>query len=364
MFRPRTQSPRTPIPSTRARWAAFSFSLLGASAARADGASLRWLGPAQAAKTDATRAQLNAKCEGCHVEEAQQWRGSLHQKAFKDPLFQRAYALEPLAFCRGCHAPEADPARAPAPELAELGVACTTCHVETGSVVTASRVSGRSPHSVKADPALATRQACARCHEFQVPTLPGVAMQSTLSEHRISTANGRECQSCHMPLDAQRHKPAHHFSVLSKPEFIRSGVQVSAARWNATSIELTLRPGDIGHAFPTGDLFRRLELRACVDQAGREVCAPPAHLGRKYRVQTTAQGTLRIPIADTRVAPPGTAPPSTVRLPFDFDIERLPVRWSVVYQRADDSMAKLFGFDQNSDEITVASGIVNAVAIH
>ena len=81
-------------------------------------------------------------------------------------------------------------------------------------------------------------------------------------------------------------------------------------------------------------------------------------------MKTTAQGTLRIPIADTRVAPPGTAPPSTVRLPFDFDIERLPVRWSVVYQRADDSMAKLFGFDQNSDEITVASGIVNAVAIH
>jgi hypothetical protein len=361
MYRRATPSPRTP---NRARWAALSLGLLGASAASADGARLHWLGPARGAKTDTTRAQLNAKCEGCHVEEAQQWRGSRHQQAFKDPLFQRAYTLEPLAFCRGCHAPEADPARPPAPELAELGVACTTCHVEAGNVVTASRVSGRSPHPVKADPALATRTACARCHEFQFPTLPGVAMQSTLSEHRRSTASSRECQSCHMPLDPQRHKPTHDFSVLSRPELIRSGVQVTAARWNATSIEVTLRPGNIGHAFPTGDLFRRLELRACVDQAGREVCSPPAHLGRQYRVQTTPQGTLRIPISDTRVAAPGTAPPSTVRLPFDFDISKLPVRWSVVYQRADDAMAKLFGLEQKTDEITVASGHIGADPNH
>ena len=358
MYRPRTP----PSPTGRLRWAALSLALLGASGARADRASLPWLGPAHSAKSDTTRAQVNAKCEGCHVEEAQQWRGSLHQNAFKDPLFQRAYTLEPLAFCRGCHAPEADPAKAPAPELAELGVACTTCHVEAGSVVTASRVSGRSPHPVKADPALATRNACARCHEFQFPTLPGVAMQSTLSEHRLSTANNRECQSCHMPLDPRTNKRTHDFSVLKSPQMIRSGVQVSASRWNATSIEVTLRPGNIGHAFPTGDLFRRLELRACVDRGGREVCAPPAHLGRKYRVQTTAQGTLRIPIADTRVAAPGTAPPSTVRLPFDFDIEGLPVRWSVVYQRADDAMAKLFSLDQKTDEITVSSGVLAARA--
>jgi len=296
------------------------------------------------------------------VQEAAEWRGSLHQQAFRDSLFQRAYALEPLAFCRGCHAPEADPAGPPPQELAELGVACTTCHVEAGNVVTASRVSGRSPHPVKADPALATGEACARCHEFQFPTLPGVAMQSTLSEHRASSASARECQSCHMPLDATRHERTHDFRVLGNPELIRSGVQVSATRWNASSIELTLRPGKIGHAFPTGDLFRRVELRACVEQGEREICAPPAHLGRQYRVQATAEGTLRIPIADTRVAAPGTAPPRTVRLSFDREISQFPVRWSVVYQRADDAMAKVFGLEQKTDEITVASGRIPAGA--
>jgi Cytochrome c554 and c-prime len=345
-----------PTTASSARWAVVSCALVCASAARADSASLSWLGPARTAKVDSQRAQLNAKCTGCHAEEARQWRGSLHRQAFSDRLFQAAYTLEPLAFCRGCHAPEADPARPPTPELAELGVACTTCHVESANVVTASLASGGSPHPVRADPALTTRKACARCHEFEFPLLPGVAMQSTLSEHARSTSSARECQSCHMPLDAERHKPTHDFSVLANPAMIRSAVRVSAARWNDSSIEVTLRAGTIGHAFPTGDLFRRLELRACVEQAGHEVCAPPAHLGRQYRVHVTPQGTERVPIADTRVAAPGTAPPSTVRLPFDIDVSKLVVRWSVVYQRADDAMAKVFGLDPKADEIPVASG--------
>jgi hypothetical protein len=329
--------------------------LLGASAASADSAKLRWLGPAQRAKADAHRAGLNARCQGCHVAEAEQWGRSLHRQAYSDRLFQSAYTLEPLAFCRGCHAPEADPQRAPPPELLRLGVACTTCHVEADSTVTASQASGRAPHPVRADAALSTRQACARCHEFEFPLLPGVKMQSTLREHASSTESTRECQTCHMPPDA-RGKPSHDFSVLGNPELIRSAVRVSAERWNATSIEVTLRAADVGHAFPTGDLFRRLELRACAAHEGGETCAAPAHLGRQYRVRVTAQGTERVPIADTRVAAPGTAPPSTVRLLFDRDISKLAVRWSVVYQRADDAMAKVFGLDQKADEISVASG--------
>ena len=343
-------------PSGKARWGLLACALLCGTSVHADTAKLSWLGPARLAKSDGLRAELNARCEGCHVEEARQWRQSLHRQAFSDDLFQRAYTLEPLAFCRGCHAPEADPALPPSAELAEIGVACTTCHVETGNVVTASRASGKAPHPVRVDPALATRQACARCHEFDFPTLAGVAMQSTLTEHASSTFSARECQSCHMPLAAQSHKPAHDFSVLANPELIRSAVRVSAARWNDSSIEVTLRAGVVGHAFPTGDLFRRLELRACVDQGGRVVCAPPAHLGRQYRVELTPHGTERVPVSDTRVAAPGTAPPSTVRLRFDSDVSQLGVSWSVVYQRADDAMAKLLGLEPKSDEITVASG--------
>ncbi|MBL8744343.1 MAG: hypothetical protein JNK04_24720, partial [Myxococcales bacterium] len=48
----------------------------------------------------------NASCEGCHSSIAKEWRGSLHQQAWHDPVFQKALAIEPEPFCRGCHAPE------------------------------------------------------------------------------------------------------------------------------------------------------------------------------------------------------------------------------------------------------------------
>src|ERR1700727_480519 len=55
------------------------------------------------------RAERNATCEGCHAEIAAEWRASMHHHAFDDPQFARPLAIEPLPFCRGCHAPEADP---------------------------------------------------------------------------------------------------------------------------------------------------------------------------------------------------------------------------------------------------------------
>jgi hypothetical protein len=350
-----------PRPS-KTRGAVTLVAALGASVAHADRAALSWLGPATGTKNHAAaRGRENARCEGCHVEQAEQWRRSLHRAAYDDPVFQRAYTLEPLAFCRGCHAPEAPPSAPPAAELGALGVACTTCHLDPRGVVTAVHVSGRAPHPVQSEPALGTRAACARCHQFDFPTLPGVTMQSTLDEHARSTSSARECQSCHMPLDGKRRR-RHDFSVLAAPDFLRSAVRVSAERWDGHSIQLELTPANIAHAFPTGDLFRRLELRACVSLPDSESCAAPVHLGRSYRVQLTPHGTLRIPVADTRVAAPGAAPPSRVRLVFDVDIQGLPIRWSVSYQRADEAMAKLLGLDPEVDAISVASGVLSAGA--
>src|SRR5262245_23511904 len=63
----------------------------------------------------------NQACEGCHAEIAAEWRGSLHHRAWDDPVFLTAYAIEPLAFCRGCHAPEAIPTDAPSEAARRLG---------------------------------------------------------------------------------------------------------------------------------------------------------------------------------------------------------------------------------------------------
>src|SRR5689334_7744989 len=83
---------------------------------------------------------LNASCEGCHADIAAEWRASQHHVSFTEPFFQRALAIEPMPFCRGCHAPEADPRVPPPPSLAELGVGCITCHLTSrGSVFAAAK---------------------------------------------------------------------------------------------------------------------------------------------------------------------------------------------------------------------------------
>ena len=69
----------------------------------------------------------NGSCAGCHREIAEEWRESLHHKAWVDPVFQKAYAIEPMAFCRGCHAPESDPDAEPSVAAAAAGVGCTPC---------------------------------------------------------------------------------------------------------------------------------------------------------------------------------------------------------------------------------------------
>ena len=74
----------------------------------------------------------------------------MHRAAYRDGAFQRALAVEPLAFCRGCHAPEAPTDAAPSPELAEMGVGCITCHRAGDEVLAAPDARGASgaPHGL------------------------------------------------------------------------------------------------------------------------------------------------------------------------------------------------------------------------
>jgi hypothetical protein len=52
----------------------------------------------------------------------------MHRQAHVDPVYQRAFAIKPMAFCQSCHAPEADPSAHPLTRKAlkghtEFGVA-------------------------------------------------------------------------------------------------------------------------------------------------------------------------------------------------------------------------------------------------
>jgi Cytochrome c554 and c-prime len=307
--------------------------------------------------------QGSGGCAGCHQEIAAEWRASLHHQAWSDPVFQKAYGVEPLAFCRGCHAPESNSKGEPDEAAATTGVGCTTCHVENGHVVAAHEAS--APHPVFADARLATAAACAACHEFNFPKESGqkVAqpMQDTVREHGRSSARATACQGCHMPEvvgTEGRHK-SHAFSVIADPSMIRRAAAITAERLSPTSIAVALAPAGAGHSFPTGDMFRRLEVRA--EAVGAPAHAAPVVLARTFKDIPRSEDELgfqRVQASDHRIPPPGVGPGRRVVMELPGAARGLPIRYQVAYQRMAAPMAHAFDVDEVLDEIIVAEGTV------
>ncbi len=299
----------------------------------------------------------NAACEGCHGEIAREWRASLHRRAWEDGVFQAAYAIEPLAFCRGCHAPEADPARAPSPALRRLGVGCVTCHVQENEIIGARpRPATALVHAVRGDARLGTSAACERCHQFEFPRPAAAPMQGTGDEHRASKHASTPCQGCHMPLvrSAGRAHRSHDFHVLDNPTLLRSAISARAERASDRAVSVTLSVARAGHAVPTGDMFRRLVVRAQTIDEGAPLAAPPVALARRFVTLHRPDGLERRDIGDDRL--PATGDPRAAWLWFAGPIHRRAVRWEVVYQTMDEGLARLFGVDLAKDEVILAQG--------
>lgn len=295
----------------------------GGAPVRAEAGATGLPGPAPQ-RREKPAAAINAECERCHVAIAAEWRDSYHRRAYSDESFQRALAREPLAFCRRCHAPESDP-REPATGWAhDSGVACVTCHLIGGSIRTG--LGGRastepSPHPVQRDARLSADAACASCHEFQFPDAHArrrpELMQATLREHRASSQAAVPCIDCHMPRQADGHR-SHRFLGGHDAETVRGALTVQARR-EAGEAVLMLMPRKVGHALPTGDLFRRLVVE--VESAG---AAPQArYLMRRFSTQQQL-GLVRVTTGDTRLVGP-----TELRFPLGTG----PARFRVRYQR-------------------------------
>ena len=305
-------------------------------------------------------APTDARCADCHAEIALEWRASLHRRAWVDPYFARAYAFERTGFCRKCHAPTDDPSVDPSEEARAVGVACTTCHV-VGANVVGSRALAAVPggHVVIGDARLATPAACAGCHSFPFPGPPDreprARMQDTLAEHERSAAAAKACQHCHMPRvpsrDGGTHRN-HSFAVQADPSTLARAVEVRGVSLAAGALRISIAPGVIGHAFPTGDVYRQVEVRATpVDASGRpRGRSAVAVLGRRFGTVTSPRGPARVQLDDTRLDRPRTIdlalPPTTTR-----------ARWQVVWQRMPPRVAEFFRMDVRDQEVVVAEGV-------
>ncbi len=287
---------------------------------------------------------LNASCEACHREISDEWRESLHRKAYTEPAFQRALAIEPTPFCRGCHAPEADPRKEPSPEQAALGVGCVTCHVtgrDTDAVLAATHgdtPSASTPHPVVRSTAFASPAACATCHEFSFPRrsssrLPTELMQSTVTEHARSPFSSSSCASCHMPKieTSSGVHTDHTFYVSRNDALLKASVQAVMSR-TATGVSMRLRSKGVGHAFPTGDLFRRLTISLEVHGAdGQVLWSRELYLAREFEsVQDVHGNVYRATRRDDRLSNE-----QEIRIPVDEHFRSEPLWWRLTYDRVD-----------------------------
>jgi hypothetical protein len=313
------------------------------------------------------RAALEARCPTCHAREAEHWQASQHASAWSGAAFQAAFAVEPLPFCQGCHAPEiaSDVALAETDDdgsrwAARTGVGCVTCHVETGEAriwTAGEQLEHDREHGcalpISRSPAFAGPQACAACHEFEFPEphFNGRAplMQSTVAEHAASAAATRACSDCHMPSER-----SHAFPGAYDLDMLRRSLEIEARR-EPDALVLALRPGAVGHAVPTGDLFRRLEITVfALDADGRERLLDRRWLGRRFGPRVRADGlVMRDELGDNRVGPGGR----TLRFELGVLEREARLRWRVTHQRiahpeADGDHAVLEG------EIEFASGVV------
>ncbi|MEM7180375.1 MAG: multiheme c-type cytochrome [Spirochaetota bacterium] len=232
---------------------------------------------------DTQREKLKSqRCSTCHQEIYQQWQKSSHAKAFSNKLFYHAYLREPQGWCLNCHAPlwkyRGTSMRAyysyrkeKEPIMAE-GVNCATCHLRDGVIYTAKAPSTKAEqciYPVKQDKALGETRFCANCHQFNFPqehtphvVYGSVPMQNVVQEfeNTIWHKQGKTCQSCHYKFARHSKMTSHNREELAKNLQVRFAY-LQDAEGIEKYVQVFVSFEKLGHHFPTGDLFRILEIR-------------------------------------------------------------------------------------------------------
>jgi hypothetical protein len=308
------------------------------------------------------------QCLPCHGERVREWRASLHARSWEDPVFLAAYRVEPMAFCRGCHAPLGDASRAPDALARVEGVSCISCHADARAhLAQPTRVNATA--AIHRDP-LRRHAVCEGCHQFDFVVDRGAGrplwhgstpMQDTVreweraSEHARSLGGrARDCVQCHMPAGA------HSVRGVSDRDFLRRAVDLSVRacregdQWR---VRVSIGPSaSVAHAVPTGDLHRQLRL-VLHNAHGAEIARVFARRFAR-RLETDPQGApffSRIEQHDGRIAPPGPEALDHFELTVPA-AGRAPPRWRLEHRRTDPAIAREQGLDPRDLTLTIDEG--------
>lgn len=295
-----------------------------------------------------------AACGQCHAQQLEDWQTALHSKAMGPGLVGQlqemdAGAVDDHQACLRCHAPLAEQqadlqqtlaasgavsARADGAAFTH-GLTCAGCHARQNQRFGPARRDGSSPAAGSALPhagwqvsaAFEDSRFCAACHQFEPDgfALNGKLLENTAEEWKASpsAAQGKTCQSCHMP------ERRHLWRGVHDPEMMRAAVSVEAQppRTEQGMIRAALRIHNTGtgHYFPTYVTPRVVAEIFQESAAGRMIEGTLA----QHVIQRQVALDLSREIADTRLAPGGEAvldyrrapAPGSVRLVYRLRVE-------------------------------------------
>lgn len=249
----------------------------------------------------------NAECAPCHKKVYDNWRNSRHRVAFTNELYHESHAREPSAWCVNCHAPLAEPGSHPLDLKkriqAEDGVSCNVCHVRAGKVIAAKKpkpARQTAAHDYTIEPQMAGAAFCESCHEFNFPSADAkpeagknfrysaLPMQATHSEWKSSGFQNSPCQNCHLYADSPQ---SHRFPGGHDRQMLRQSLKVEAERYEDGKLRIRIFSLGVGHAFPTGDLFRTLRLFLHDEKSHSH----ELHLGKRFDNQPVPPDAMHLP---------------------------------------------------------------------
>ncbi|PJZ78074.1 multiheme c-type cytochrome [Leptospira neocaledonica] len=230
-------------------------------------------------KTDSIRDKNTGKllesaadCKSCHKEIYENWFSSRHRVAHTNKLYRHSFSVEPMEWCENCHSPlktiSSNSLYKP-----EEGISCNVCHVRSGHIITEKLPSDAAKlyHQYKVVPDFASDKLCGSCHQFNFPTwqtlsnssktiqYSSLTMQGTVEEWENSGfAKDSDCLDCHLSPGT---KKSHNFRGGHSLEDLKKSLMVEAKYVSSKTIMLKVKSIGIGHAYPTGDLFRALRLK-------------------------------------------------------------------------------------------------------
>ncbi|MCK6548755.1 cytochrome C554 and C-prime [Myxococcota bacterium] len=298
-------------------------------------------------------------CGKCHREIYEEWRISTHARAFLDDaqfMAELGKSTKPdfdvSWMCMNCHTPVENqlmrlvtslaggrwerPIYVDNPafdeKLAKEAITCATCHVKDG-VVLGPWGTTIAPHPVRAEPSLLTVDVCTQCHQAKAEfaEINLACTFDTGAEHAASpyAADGKTCQSCHMPeierrltddpLQPVRKTRRHWFGgslIPKRPEFEAEIAAIRgeypegmALRWvefprsfrasKDTTVKVELENANAGHLLPTGDpeRFILVKLEARHATTGAVLATIEERIGAVYewwpKVRKVSDNRLR-----------------------------------------------------------------------